>query len=272
VIYTSGSTGKPKGVMIEHRSIANHACWMATRFGLTAADAILQKTSTSFDASVCEFSAPLVSGVRVVLAPPGTEADHETTVALCRRHAVTLVQFVPSIDRAYVHRGRGPAHRADRPPNRGGAGARARRRARARRSRRSGGTMGVGGIGVARGYLHLPELTAERFIADPFDPDPGARLYRTGDMVQWRADGELLFLGRTDEQVKLRGFRIELGEIETALLEQESVASALVMLRQDHGEPRLVAYVTGRGSQTPTPAQFRRLLAERLPDYMVPAA
>jgi hypothetical protein len=91
-------------------------------------------------------------------------------------------------------------------------------------------------------------------------------------MVQWRADGELLFLGRTDEQVKLRGFRIELGEIEAALLEQESVASALVMLRQDHGEPRLVAYVTGRGGQTPTPAQLRRLLAERLPDYMVPAA
>src|SRR5690606_8609338 len=102
------------------------------------------------------------------------------------------------------------------------------------------GELHIGGVGVARGYLGRPDLTAERFVPDPFGA-PGCRLYRTGDLVRRRSDGTVEFLGRLDHQVKLRGFRIELGEIEGVLAEHPSVRQAVVMMRDD----QLVAYVTG---------------------------
>ncbi len=105
------------------------------------------------------------------------------------------------------------------------------------------GELYVGGCGVSRGYLGRPDLTAERFLPDPFGGVAGARLYRTGDRVRWRPDGELAFLGRLDHQVKLRGFRIELGEVEAALRRVPGVREAAAALRGDGGEPRLVAYV-----------------------------
>ncbi len=122
------------------------------------------------------------------------------------------------------------------------------------------GELVIGGVGLARGYLGRPELTAERFVPNPFSGAPGARLYRSGDLARWRGDGTLEYLGRIDEQVKLRGFRIELGEIEAVL--RERVAQAVVVLRDE----RLVAYVVGEA------AGLREHLAGRLPDYMVPAA
>ena len=132
------------------------------------------------------------------------------------------------------------------------------------------GELHIGGTGVGRGYLNRPELTAERFVPDPFSTDPAARLYRTGDLARWRADGTLLYLGRLDHQVKLRGFRIELGEIETLLGRQPGVRECLVLAREDRpGERRLVAYVTGE----PAPgAALRDALRASLPEYMVPAA
>ena len=135
------------------------------------------------------------------------------------------------------------------------------------------GELYVGGDGLAREYLNQPELTAEKFVADPFGDEPGTRLYRTGDLVRWRLDGDLEFLGRLDHQIKLRGFRIEPGEIELELAQQPKVQQAVVILREDRpGERRLVAYVVAECSGTPPAAtDLRRFLQAKLPDYMVPS-
>ncbi|HEV3051498.1 MAG TPA: condensation domain-containing protein, partial [Longimicrobium sp.] len=129
------------------------------------------------------------------------------------------------------------------------------------------GELYVGGAGVARGYLGRAALTAERFVPDPFATELGARLYRTGDLGRWRTDGTLEFLGRTDFQVKVRGFRIELGEIEAALLDHERVRECAVLVREDAGEKRVVAYVVGDVETDALRAHVRR----SLPEYMVPA-
>ncbi|HEX4494599.1 MAG TPA: amino acid adenylation domain-containing protein [Thermoanaerobaculia bacterium] len=134
------------------------------------------------------------------------------------------------------------------------------------------GEMLLGGAGVARGYLSRPELTAERFVPDPFSGEPGARLYRTGDLARFRPDGEMLFLGRVDHQVKLRGFRIELGEIETTLRLHPGVAEALVVARGEAAELRLIAYVSGRTGEAPPVEELRAFLRGKLPSHMVPWA
>ncbi|HEY0603797.1 MAG TPA: amino acid adenylation domain-containing protein [Herpetosiphonaceae bacterium] len=173
------------------------------------------------------------------------------------------------------------------------------------------GELYIGGVGVARGYLNRPELTAEKFLPDPFANESGARLYRTGDLVRYLPDGRIDFLGRIDHQVKIRGFRIELGEIEAALLRSPLVRDALVLLREDRpGEQRLVAYVvenleprtenlepgiteqTNQGTNEQSgpdlpprlpqwergaggeglSSTLRTFLAQRLPEYMVPSA
>ncbi|MYV56810.1 condensation domain-containing protein, partial [Streptomyces sp. SID3212] len=131
------------------------------------------------------------------------------------------------------------------------------------------GELYLSGPNLARGYLHRPGLTAERFVADPFDAT-GARMYRTGDLVRWNAQGLLDYVSRADDQVKLRGFRIELGEVEAALLARPGVTAACAVIREDEpGRRRLVAYAV-TGDPAPRPAALRDDLAETLPHYMVP--
>ncbi|HEX6289614.1 MAG TPA: amino acid adenylation domain-containing protein [Herpetosiphonaceae bacterium] len=157
------------------------------------------------------------------------------------------------------------------------------------------GELHIGGAGVARGYLNRPDLTAERFIPNPFSqtgyPQGGARLYKTGDLARFRMDGTIEFLGRIDYQVKVRGYRIELGDIEAALLQHDAVREAVVVAREDAGHTRLVAYVveskeqqnqadsassrfrvpSGHGTPRLGSSELRAFLKDKLPEYMIPA-
>ncbi len=135
------------------------------------------------------------------------------------------------------------------------------------------GELYIGGVQVARGYLDRPELTAERFVADPFVPGDGYPLYRTGDVARWLPTGAIEYLGRSDFQVKIRGFRIELGEIEAALSGHPGVREVVVVAREDvPGDKKIVAYLAAAAGAAPTSAELRAALKERLPEYMVPAA
>ena len=135
------------------------------------------------------------------------------------------------------------------------------------------GELHIGGIGLARGYLKRPELTAEKFVPDPFSQKPGARLYKTGDLARFLPDGNIEYLGRIDNQVKVRGFRIELGEIEAVLRQHHAVNETVVVAREDvPGDKRLVAYFVPAQTPGPTFIELRNFLKEKLPEYMVPSA
>ena len=135
------------------------------------------------------------------------------------------------------------------------------------------GELYIGGVQVARGYLNRVELTADRFVPDPFVPEDGYPLYRTGDLARWLPSGELEYLGRVDFQVKIRGFRVELGEIEAALAEHPSVREVVVVAREERaGDRRLVAYVACVEGPAPTVGDLRSFLKDTLPEYMIPSA
>ncbi len=139
------------------------------------------------------------------------------------------------------------------------------------------GELYINGVGLARGYLNRPDLTAERFVPNPFvgqgdsSADGSTRLYKTGDLVRYRSDGKIEYLGRIDHQVKIRGFRIELGEIESTLRRHPQIQAAHVLAYQENGEQRLVAYVVPRPDTMPTRGELRRHLQTHLPEYMVPS-
>lgn len=135
------------------------------------------------------------------------------------------------------------------------------------------GEIYIGGVGVGQGYLNRPELTAERFIPDPFSQEPGARLYKTGDMARFLPDGQIAFLGRADQQVKIRGYRVELGEIEAVLSQNPAIHQAVVVAREDvPGEKRLAAYIVLNPGEHVSSGTLQETLIAYLPDYMIPPA
>jgi acyl-coenzyme A synthetase/AMP-(fatty) acid ligase/acyl carrier protein len=135
------------------------------------------------------------------------------------------------------------------------------------------GELHIGGDGLARGYLPRPELTAEKFVPHPYSAEPGARLYRTGDLVRYQADGNIEFLQRMDQQVKVRGFRVELGEIETSLNQYWAIVESVVVARKNaSGDTRLIAYIVPEEGVEPTSSEMWTFLQEKLPSYMLPSA
>ena len=142
-----------------------------------------------------------------------------------------------------------------------------------RRISEGAGEIYVSGAGVGRGYRNLPDLTAERFVANPFSAEPGARMYRTGDVGRWLPNGEIAFLGRMDEQVKVRGYRVEPSEVSTVLSQHPAVQESLVIATDDApGEKQLVAYLVLAVGVTVSATALREYLRQRVPDYMVPAS
>jgi amino acid adenylation domain-containing protein len=135
------------------------------------------------------------------------------------------------------------------------------------------GELHIGGVGLAQGYLNRPELTAEKFIPNPLSSEPGARLYKTGDLARYLPDGNIEFIGRIDHQLKIRGFRIELEEIEATLSQHPNVRQSVVIVREDvPGDKRLVAYIIPCPKQAPTLSELHRFLKQKLPEYMLPSA
>jgi hypothetical protein len=135
------------------------------------------------------------------------------------------------------------------------------------------GELFIGGIGLARGYLNRPELTAQRFVPHPFSTEPGARLYKTGDLGRYRSNGDIEYLGRTDDQVKVRGFRIELGEIEAVLRQHSAIRECAVVPAESEssGQTRLIAYLICNSKPAPGVAELRADLRTKLPEFMIPA-
>ncbi len=298
VIFTSGSTGRPRGAVVPHRAICNHMLWMQADFPLTPEDRVLQRTATSFDASVWEVWAPLLAGARLVLHPQEDHPDPARLIESLLRREISVLQLVPSLLRILLEEpGLAECRRLRRifcggealsaevveallarlpvavtnlygptectinsttftwsaegcrgwvPIGRPIANVRNYILDRRGQPVPIGvpGELHIGGACVGRGYLHRPDLTAERFVPDPFQPTTGDPLYRTGDRARYRADGQIEFLGRVDHQVKLRGFRIELGEIEAMLRRHPAVGDAVATVTDDPShDRRLVAYV-----------------------------
>ncbi|WP_145530243.1 non-ribosomal peptide synthetase [Yersinia alsatica] len=338
LIYTSGSTGRPKGVVVSHAAIVNRLLWMQNEYPLGSDDVVLQKTPCSFDVSVWEFFWPMITGARLVMAPPEAHRDPDALRAIIEDYGVTTAHFVPSMLAAFVsamHEQHQPCHSLRRVFCSGEALSRelsqlyqhiftaplhnlygpteaavdvtyqpAYGDALARVTGNSvpigkpvwntqlrildgmlrqvpvgiAGDLYLCGVQLAHGYYARPDLTASRFVADPYDR--GQRMYRTGDIARWLPDGTVEYLGRSDDQLKIRGQRIELGEIESALLESPHVQQAVVHARTLVGEEgalagadtrQLVGYIVPvAGAEDMDMETLRNQLSERLPAHMVP--
>ncbi|MFC7617375.1 amino acid adenylation domain-containing protein [Actinokineospora soli] len=312
VIYTSGSTGRPKGVVVEHRSVADYLGWTKAAYPSAAGGALLHSpvsfdltvtalytplvcggsvhvapltedadTAAALAERPCTFlkatpsHLPLLAELPGAYSPAGElllggEALLGEAVAAWRAahpDADVVNVYGPTEATVNCTQHRVPAGTAlppgPVPIGKPFAGTRAYVLDARLRPVPPGvpGELYIAGASLARGYLNRPGLTAERFTADPYGP-PGARMYRTGDVARRLPSGDLVYLGRADDQVKVRGHRIELGEIEAVLRALPGVRDAAVVVREE----RLVAYVTG------TPGDVKAGAAEKLPDYMVPAA
>jgi amino acid adenylation domain-containing protein/non-ribosomal peptide synthase protein (TIGR01720 family) len=323
VIYTSGSTGIPKGAMVEQAGMLNHLLAKVRDLGIHPVDTVAQTASHSFDISVWQYLAALLTGACVRIYPAEVAQD---AIELWRRVAqdgVTILELVPPLMRAILQTGRvqapnlrwliatgealpvditvewlnrypqtpvmnayGPTECSDDVThavvcNAAIAGTinvpiglpignlRVYILDSALRLVPAGvsGELCIAGVGVGRGYLDDTARTSEVFVPDPFDGS-GGRMYRTGDLARYTLDGQIEFLHRIDQQVKVRGHRIELGEVESALRGHADVNEAAVLVHPGESGGRMVAYIIG----TPDISQVRKSLRDRLPAYMIPAA
>ncbi|TDD29944.1 amino acid adenylation domain-containing protein [Actinomadura sp. KC06] len=306
VIYTSGSTGRPKGVAVPHGALTNFLLATRSQLDLGAADRLVAVTTIAFDIAALELFAPLISGATVVLAGRRTVRDPAALAALLEDATVVqgTPSLLGTLDPSALKGLRvlvggealpaalaesleasaslatnmyGPteatiwATSADLPGSGIGGpfwNTRAHVLDAALRPVPPGvpGELYLAGVQLARGYVGRPDLTAERFVADPFGP-PGSRMYRTGDLARRARDGSIEYLGRTDDQVKIRGFRIEPAEAQAVLAARPGVAQAAVVVRDD----RLIGYYVPDGEGVDE-AALRDALARALPEYMVPSA
>jgi amino acid adenylation domain-containing protein/FkbM family methyltransferase/non-ribosomal peptide synthase protein (TIGR01720 family) len=310
VLYTSGSTGKPKGVVIEHGALSSYLAWAGERYEAGTGEGAPLNTAIGFDATITSLYLPLISGRPVILLTEEMQIE-QLAELLGSGKELTLVKLTPAhlkvlrglVDvtrmraRRFVVGGEalpaelasfwrahaplvneyGPTetvvgcciHELDTDEAPIGLPTPGTRLYVLDSSlepvpRGVTGELYIAGAQLGRGYLDMPALTAERFLADPHASEAGARMYRTGDLVRLGGGGALEFLGRADEQVKIRGFRIEPAEIESALTSLAGVEQAAVIAREE----QLIAYIVGEATED----ELRRELAERLPEYMVPAA
>ncbi|AGZ41987.1 non-ribosomal peptide synthase/polyketide synthase [Actinoplanes friuliensis] len=325
VMYTSGSTGTPKGVANTHANVVHLAGARYWRQGRH--DRVLMHSPYAFDASTFEIWTPLLTGGRIVVAPPGRLGAPDLAAVIAEQQVTgmfvsaglfrvladehpacfagvreiwaggdvvspvavrrvldacpgTIVANEYGPTETTVFSTVNPLRAADTVPEAvvpiGAPLWNTRVYVLDERLQPVApgvkGELYLAGAGVARGYLGRPGLTGQRFVADPFTGS-GERMYRTGDVVSWDADGRLIFAGRVDDQVKLRGFRVEPGEIEAVLRQRPEVAEAAVILREDRpGDKRLVAYVVTAAAFSAHPDDLRRHVAATLPDYLVPSA
>ncbi|MDQ0416423.1 fengycin family lipopeptide synthetase D [Croceifilum oryzae] len=307
VIYTSGSTGRPKGVLVEHRSLVNLSCWHIREFEVTKADRTAKFASFGFDASVWEMFPYLISGAAIYMIPDEIRLDvsrlnqyfeqNQITISFLptqfcehfmewENHSLRilltggdkLTKYTPRdykvinsygptestvVTTAYVVNEQMVNIPIGKPID--NVSVYVLNSHRQLQPIGVAGELCIGGDGLARGYLNNPEMTTEKFIDHPFVP--GERLYRTGDLVRWLPNGDIEYLGRTDNQVKIRGYRIELSEITSQLLLHPAVKEAVVIPRFDEkNQPYLCAYIVG----SPDNEEIKRHLAKNLPGYMIP--
>ncbi len=290
IMYTSGSTGRPKGVMVPHQAIKRLVLNNGyVKFG--AGDRVAFQSNPAFDAATMEVWAPLLHGGMVIVVSQETVLDPVLFGQALKRQPVDIAWFTVGLFNQYVESSRVDfsllrclIFGGDAPDPR--VVARVLQRGGPRHLIQGyqpvpiavAGELYIGGPGVAWGYLNRPELTAERFLPDMFAEMPGARIYKTGDLCRWNADGTIEFLGRDDCQVKVRGFRVELGEIEARLAEFPGIGQTAVIVREDSdGARRVLAYYTcaeaiGPDGTEPRVEELRAYLTATLPEYMVPAA
>jgi amino acid adenylation domain-containing protein len=326
VLYTSGSEGKPKGVMITHQGIWNHLRWRQSAYPLTDADRVLHKASICFDVSIWEILLPLVTGARVVIAPPDVDRDSEALVRTIAEWGVTVVRVMPALFRSFLNEPGLERCGCLRLVRVGGESLTAENlalffaRSRAKIATSYGpaeasicvtdwtcqpgptrpivpigrpiantriylldpslrpvpvgvpGEIFIGGAALARGYLNRTDLTAERFIPDPFACEPEGRLYRTGDLARFLPDGNIELRGRIDDQMRIRGVRVEPGEVELALNRHPRVRESAVTSRV---RPRSGTYLTAflvADEPRPTVEELRRFLKTWLTDQATPTA
>eukprot|EP00854_Cymbomonas_tetramitiformis_P001824 gene1824-2492_t len=292
----AGSTGKPKGVMLQHQGVVNLLYAFQLELGIGPGDTCMCITTFCFDISVLEIFLPLIFGMRLVMATRENATNGPQLMHLLTKHDVTMLQATPTTwqmlmqsgweGKSNLHALCGgepmPLHIApittmcqsfssaipigkplintyfyilDENRNRVAEGAE--------------GELWIGGVGLARGYHNRPELTAEKFVPNPFDD---GRMYSTGDLAKFLPSGEVLCLGRIDTQVKIRGYRIECGEVEARLEEHPDVSAAVVVGRDDLPMGvGLVGYVTAEvAGSTVNSAELKEFLGQNLPHYMVP--